>query len=98
MKYEYLAILLTILIVSLYLQRRFKIKVFNNLKESIIFYGIILGLGTVWDNFAIYRKHWIFPGNGITGIFIGLVPIEDYLFALILPYALLVIYKAINKK
>ncbi len=96
--YEYLAILIGILLFTIFLRSRYKVKVFSNFKEASIFYATILIIGTIWDNFAIYRRHWIFPGDGTVGINIGLVPVEDYIFSLILPFTVLVLYKVLAKQ
>lgn len=98
MQFEYFLILALLYTIALVIKFRFKIEVFKNLKEAVIFYSIVVILGTIWDNFAVFRQHWIYPGKGITGIFIGLVPIEDYFFALVCSYFLLVLYKLIQKK
>lgn len=98
MSFEYLLILCGFYLAALILKFKFKVKVFKNIKETIAFYSIVLILGTIWDNFAVFRGHWFYPGKGIVGIFIGLVPIEDYLFAFISAYFLLVLYKVLHDK
>jgi len=52
----------------------------------------------VWDYFATWRQHWVFPGNGLLGLrFFGL-PIEEFLFFLIMPYFAFTLYKVFDKK
>lgn len=80
---EYLLILLLLLIVTYAIHKSYKIKVFDSKKEMLIFYTVIMIIGVVWDNFAVYRGHWYYPGKGILGIFIGLIPLEDYLFVIV---------------
>ena len=55
-------------------------------------------IGVLWDTFAIWRGHWVFPAGNNLGIVIGLMPIEEYLFILVLPYFILTIYKIIDSK
>ena len=97
MWFEYPLILLGFLVVSIFLHKHFKLKVFDSKKQLIYFYTLFLIIGTIWDNFAIYRGHWFYPGKGITGIFIGLMPIEDYFFLVITSYFGLVLYQTIRK-
>lgn len=95
---EYLIILLGLIVVSFFLHKRFKVKLFENNKQMIVFYFIMYGVGIIWDNFAIYRGHWSYPGVGLTGIYIGLAPLEDYIFLLVCTYFVLVLYKIMIKK
>lgn len=97
MRFEYFLILGILAIVATFLKKYFKIKLFNNVKELIVYYVIVLVIGTIWDNYAIFRGHWNYPGNGTTNIFIGFAPIEDYFFGIICTYFVLVLYKVIHK-
>ena len=97
MWYEYPLILLALLLVTVFLHKYFQIKLFNNKKQIIYFYTLFFIIGTIWDNFAIYRGHWFYPGTGIMGIFIGLMPLEDYFFLLITSYFGLVLYQLFRK-
>lgn len=98
MSFEYLLILAVFYLVALFLKFKFKVKVFSNIKEAVAFYSIVLVIGTIWDNIAVMRGHWSYPGKGIFGIFIGLVPIEDYIFAFVTAYFLLVLYRILHNK
>ena len=54
--------------------------------------------GIVWDSLAILRGHWSFPVDKTLGITIGLMPLEEYLFILIIPYFIITIYKLFDSK
>lgn len=49
--------------------------------------------GMIWDYYAVSNQHWIFPGPGLIGTRIYGLPIEEFLFFLIVPYAAFTIYK-----
>ena len=88
------------LLVTIFLHITFQIKLWKNSKEKkavIIWFIIIFITGTLFDFFATYKKIWIFPGNGITGLRIFWLPIEEFFFFLIIPYFVLVLYKVLNK-
>lgn len=96
---EYLIILLVLLVISIFLDWKYRMKLYNSRKERIIIPLVFLIIGTVWDNFAISRGHWSFEGStGLIGIRIGLIPLEEYLFFLIIPYFILTVYKALKKE
>lgn len=86
---EYLLILCGFLIFGLFVEFGLKLKLFNSRRERIWFTIITLLVGITWDNFSISRGHWLFPVGGTLGPRIGVMPIEEYLFILIVPYSLL---------
>lgn len=58
--------------------------------------GSLFIIGVVWDTIAIARNHWVFPQGKNVGIYIGLMPLEEYLFIFIVPYSILIVYKIID--
>jgi lycopene cyclase domain-containing protein len=94
---EYLLIEILFLSIIIFIHKYNKIKIFKNKVQTILFWFIIFIIGVVWDNYAVFRGHWFYPGNGLIGPFLGYLPIEDYIFIGIIPYGVLVIYKALSK-
>lgn len=94
---EYLIIPLILLASAIILEWKYKIRLYSSLKERLLTTLIFFIIGVLWDHFAIYRGHWSF-GTGLIGFKIGLMPIEEYLFILIIPFWVLTIYKVIDKK
>lgn len=97
MQFEYLGILALVLLVSYGIKVYYKLKFFDSLRQAILSYAVFFIVGVLWDNFAIYRGHWFYPGRGILGIFIGLAPLEDYLFIFAIATCGLSIYKLLQK-
>lgn len=95
---EYLVILLIILTITVILEKIYRIHLYHNIKERFQIVGIFFIVGVVWDHFAIWRGHWLFPEDRVVGLKIGLMPIEEYLFILIIPYFVLTVYKVIDAK
>ena len=95
---EYLSILICFLLLAIFLEWKFRVHLYNSKKERIITTLIIFVIGSVWDTYAVSREHWVFPGNGLIGVKIGLLPIEEYLFFLIMPFLAITIYKVVIKK
>jgi lycopene cyclase domain-containing protein len=97
MRYEYFLCLLLLLLIALFLKFKFKITVFTSAKQTLVFYTVVFVIGTIWDNFSVWRGHWYYPGKGIVGLFIGLIPIEDYFFAIVTTFTVLVLYRVVQK-
>ncbi|MEO5635029.1 MAG: lycopene cyclase domain-containing protein [Candidatus Paceibacterota bacterium] len=95
---EYLIILLIILLATIAIEYKYDIHLYHSRKERFIVVLHIFLLGMLWDYFAVYRHHWIFPGDGLIGIRIYGLPIEEFLFFLIVPYFALVVYKFYDQR
>lgn len=50
----------------------------------------------IWDELFTYLKIWGFNERYINGIYLGLLPIEEVLFFIIIPYACLFIYEVLK--
>ena len=98
MSLEYLTILSVMLAVTFILQKSNHIHLYHSRKEKFKIVGLFFLVGVIWDTFAIWRGHWTFPANKTLDITIGLMPIEEYLFILIIPYFVITVYKLIDSK
>lgn len=94
---EYAIILLALLVISIFLHRYFKVKIFQSGLQIILLYVIVLVVAVVWDQFAIWRGHWSFNEKFLIGPKIGYMPIEEYGFILVVSYFGLVVYKITEK-
>lgn len=63
------------------------------MKERILITLNIFAFGMLWDYYATSQSHWTFPGPGLIGFRIYGLPIEEFLFFLIVPYAGFTMYK-----
>ncbi len=97
-QFEYLAILVFLLCVALFLEKNFHLHLYKNRKERLEITFLFFVIGVVWDHFAIWRGHWFFPEGSNLGIKIGLMPIEEYVFILVIPYFVVTVYKLFDSK
>ncbi len=93
---SYLTILIMVLTSAVFIEWFFKEHLFPSLRGRVICAVIALASITIWDLYAIPRGHWVFTGQGLLGIFIGPIPIEEFLWALWVPYFWVTIYKAVH--
>lgn len=70
---------------------------FRSRTHILLFFGIFLFVGTVWDQYAIWRGHWSFGNQYLLGPHIGYMPIEEYGFVLVVLYFGFVVYKLLDK-
>lgn len=92
----YFSVLFIILTVAVFIEWHFKEHLFHSLKERLICTVLALASITIWDWYAIPRDHWVFTGRGITGVFVGPIPIEEFFWSLFVPYLWITIYLAVH--
>jgi len=95
---EYLATLIFVFLVSISLKLKYKIQLFNSVKEGLLLAILLLVIGGLWDTYAILRGYWSFREQFFIGIDIGVMPLEEYLFMLIIPFLVLVLYRIVTRK
>jgi lycopene cyclase domain-containing protein len=95
---EYLLILVSVLLVCLGLTWKLKLRLFRSLKEGLAVMGSLFVIGAVWDSFAIYRGYWSYNQDFLVGVTIGLMPLEEYLFVIVIPFLTLVIYRIAGRR
>jgi lycopene cyclase domain-containing protein len=90
---EYLLILVSVFLLCLAAKWKLKLQLFRSTKEGLIVIGSLLVIGSVWDSFAIFRGYWSYNEAFLIGLNIGFMPLEEYLFMLVIPFLSLVIYQ-----
>jgi lycopene cyclase domain-containing protein len=95
---EYFVILMILLVSGVIIQRKNHIQLYKSRKEQLIVVLVFFVIGVLWNHYAIFRGHWTFPGPGMIGFNIGLMPIEEYLFILIVPFWIITVYKVLTNK
>lgn len=95
---EYLFILLFWLIVSATIHYKYRLVLFSNVKQMAVTVGLFFFVGIAWDLVGIVREHWAFRYENLMGITLGVLPLEEVLFMLIVPYGILVFYKFFGLK
>lgn len=95
---EYFLLQLSILLVGIFLIWKYELKLFKSKKHAAITLLIESLLIIFFDNIATLRQWWTLSGPGMLGITVGLLPIEEYSFAIIVPWFIIVCYKFVEKK
>jgi len=80
------------------LKLRYRIHLFKSIKEGLLVIISLLVIGSLWDSYATLRGYWSFEEEFFIGITIGVMPLEEYLFMLIVPFLVLVIYGILTRK
>ncbi len=97
---EYLLLLVSILLFCIIVNLLFKLQIFESSKQALVVLASLFVIGSVLDSFAVLRGYWSYNENGnfFVGIKIGVLPLEEYLFMIVIPFLTLTIYGLIRKK
>lgn len=94
----YLAALIVFFVFALWLEWKFRFHLYRTRKERLVVTLVFFVIGVTWDSIATIKKTWIYPGNGLVGVWIGVLPLEEYLFSLVVPFWIVTVYKLVDKK
>jgi lycopene cyclase domain-containing protein len=72
---------------------KLKLELFRSTREALAVIGSLFVIGSVWDSFSIFRGYWVFNNEYFVGITIGFMPLEEYLFMLVIPFMTLIVYR-----
>jgi lycopene cyclase domain-containing protein len=77
-----------VVVASFWLEFAFKLRVLRDPKRLLKTLALTIPLFVIWDAYAIANQHWFFSAEQTIGIFgpFG-IPIEEYLFFIIIPIA-----------
>ncbi len=81
----YLAVLAGIFLASAWLEVVVRTRVFQRWRRLLLTLAGTLVPLVLWDWYAISREHWHF--HNMTGLQIGILPVEELLFFLVVPVA-----------
>ncbi len=94
---EYLLILISVFLICLAAKWKFKLQLFRSTREAFVVMFSLFAIGSAWDSFAIYRGYWSYNRQFYVGISLGLMPLEEYLFMLVVPFLTFVVYAIVRK-
>ncbi len=95
--YDYLITLCIMAAISLLIYIRYEVELFKNIKHTFAIFGIFIVVGYVWDTFGVRRRFWTYPDGHNIGLMVGGLPVEEYMFYIVIPFFIIVLYRAISK-
>ena len=95
---EYLILLISVFLICITVKLRYKLKLFKSAKEGALVFGSLFVIGSAWDSFALFRGYWTYDEKFFVGIKIGFLPLEEYLFMIVIPLLTLTIYRMARRE
>jgi len=72
------------------------LRFYRNILALFLSIGITILLFGAWDVFATWRGHWYFASDSVWGIYIINLPLEEWLFFVVIPFCCIFSWEAIN--
>ena len=95
--YQYLALMAGCLLITLPLEFAFSAKVYRRPKLLLTAMIPVVIVYAVWDIVGIWRGHWSYNPDYVTGIALPLrMPLEELVFFVVIPICGLLTYEAVG--
>jgi lycopene cyclase domain-containing protein len=95
---EYMSLLISVCIACIAAKFAFKLQLFTSKKHAALTLGSLFVIGSALDSYALIRGYWSFQQEFFVGIIIGVMPLEEYIFMIVIPLLTIVIYRLASGK
>ncbi|MBU6147321.1 MAG: lycopene cyclase domain-containing protein [Actinomycetales bacterium] len=96
MRLSYFAVLAFIIVATAGLEAILGARVYRKPLRLLLALLPVLGFFIAWDVYAIVSGHWFFDPERVTGLRLGVVPLEEIAFFIVVPIASLLTFEAIR--
>ena len=93
---SYAAVLVAILVGSLWLEAVLKVGVLRRWRRLLLTVLPVAGVFLLWDAYAVSAGHWSFDPGRVVGVWLGEIPLEEALFFLTVPLAAILTFEAVR--
>jgi lycopene cyclase domain-containing protein len=90
---EYLILLISIFLACIAVKLGYKLQLFKSKKHAALTMGALFVIGSALDSFALLRGYWSYQQQFFVGIKIEVIPLEEYVFMLVIPFLAITVYR-----
>ncbi|MFD0865418.1 lycopene cyclase domain-containing protein [Tessaracoccus lubricantis] len=94
--YQYLTLMAACVAITLPLEFVLRARVYRRPVRLVLAMLPMLVVFLVWDVVGILRDHWTYSERFTTGIMLGVVPLEELVFFLVIPICGLLTYEGVG--
>lgn len=95
-RYQYLLLMAGCLLITLPLEFFLDAKVYARWRALLLALLPTLAVFSLWDIVGILRLHWTYNPAFVTGINLGVMPLEELVFFLVIPICGVLTYEAVG--
>ena len=92
----YLSVLLACLVLTAPLELVFKARVYGRWRRAAAAILPVAAVFVLWDYLATAAGWWWFDEQYVTGLFIGILPLEELMFFLVVPICALLTFETVR--
>lgn len=96
-RWEYLALMAACLVVTLPLEFVLGARVYRRPRRLLLALLPVVVIFSLWDVVGIVRDHWSYSPTATTGVLLGVMPLEELVFFLVIPVCGLLTYEAVGR-
>jgi lycopene cyclase domain-containing protein len=93
---EYLVLLIFIFLVCIAAKLGYKVRLFKSKKHAALTMSSLFVIGSAIDSFALLRGYWSFSQEFLVGVTVGVMPLEEYLFVIVIPLLTITVYRLVS--
>jgi len=94
--YEYLILMAACVAITLPLEFLLRARVYRRLPLMLPSIAVVIVIFSAWDLLGIAREHWTYNPEFITGINLGILPLEELVFFIVIPLCALLSYEGVS--
>ena len=95
-RWQYLALMALCVILTLPLEFVLRARVYRRPLRLLSALLPTVAVFTIWDVVGILRNHWSYSPRFTTGIHLGVMPLEELVFFIVVPICGLLTYEAVG--
>jgi len=95
-QYQYLILMGACVAITLPLEFALRARVYRRLPLMLPTIGVVVVTFGAWDLLGIIRNHWTYNPEFITGINLGILPVEELVFFIVIPLCALLSYEGVG--
>jgi lycopene cyclase domain-containing protein len=96
-RWQYLALMALCVILTLPLEFVLRSRVYRRPLRLLLALLPTVVVFTIWDVVGILRNHWTYSPTFTTGIHLGVMPLEELVFFIVIPICGLLTYEAVGE-
>ncbi|WP_437583721.1 lycopene cyclase domain-containing protein [Paramicrobacterium sp. CJ85] len=94
---QYLILMAGCVLITLPLELLIGVRVYRSPRKLFLTLAPTFVIFALWDLLGIAREHWDYNGAFISGIHLGVIPLEELVFFAVIPLCGLLTYEAVGK-
>lgn len=95
-RYHYLAVLGLCVLVTLPLEFVLRARVYRRPRRLLAALAPMFVLFVLWDLYGVVRGHWTYNPRFVTGWHVGVFPVEELLFFVVVPLCALLSFEGVR--